>query len=50
VLIASLSFRYYESPFLRLKRILAPQQTASKDDNGATPHLHVSEPEPIDGN
>jgi peptidoglycan/LPS O-acetylase OafA/YrhL len=50
VLIASVSFRYYESPFLRLKHVLAPQRTASKDGHGATPHLHVSEPEPTGGN
>lgn len=40
--LATLSFRYLETPFLRLKRTLAPQHPSA---DAATPaHLHVSEP------
>jgi peptidoglycan/LPS O-acetylase OafA/YrhL len=40
--IAWLSFRYWESPFLRLKSVLAPQQRAS----AKVARTHLSEPRP----
>jgi peptidoglycan/LPS O-acetylase OafA/YrhL len=39
--LATLSFRYLETPFLRLKKVFAPQQAASE---GNPPRLHVSVP------
>jgi peptidoglycan/LPS O-acetylase OafA/YrhL len=45
--VAWLSFKLLETPFLRLKKVLAPQ--ISKEDTAATIdayHLHVSEPRP----
>jgi peptidoglycan/LPS O-acetylase OafA/YrhL len=39
VTLATLSFRYLETPFLRLKRVLAPQRSQNE-----TAHPHVSEP------
>jgi peptidoglycan/LPS O-acetylase OafA/YrhL len=38
--VAGLSFRYFETPFLRLKRVWAPQEILP-----AAGHLHVSEPQ-----
>lgn len=44
--LAKLSFRYLETPFLRLKRVLAPQETpVAPDGNLTIAHLHVAEPE-----
>jgi peptidoglycan/LPS O-acetylase OafA/YrhL len=40
--LATLSFHYLETPFLRLKRVLAPQQLP--EDTTAPVYLHVSEP------
>jgi len=43
---AALSFRYLETPFLRLKRILAPQETPVRSDGTIQPaRLHVEEPQ-----
>jgi peptidoglycan/LPS O-acetylase OafA/YrhL len=46
LVIAKVSFHYFESPFLRLKKVLAPQR--AKKVNGSTSPLsfHVSEPKP----
>ena len=41
--LAWLSFWYLESPFLRLKRKLAPQGVGER----GVEHLHVAEPEPM---
>jgi len=44
LLLATLSFRYFESPFLRLKSRLAPQWVPATDHTLVA--LHVSEPRP----
>jgi peptidoglycan/LPS O-acetylase OafA/YrhL len=41
--LAELSFRYWESPFLRLKSVLAPQDGGS---SRRPAHLHVPQPQP----
>jgi len=44
--LAKLSFHYFETPFLRLKRVLAPQQTpVNATGEPTTAHLHLAEPE-----
>jgi len=40
--VAKLSFRYWETPFLRLKKVLAPQETG----HAHAVRLHVPEPQP----
>ena len=44
--LAKLSFHFFETPFLRLKRVLAPQQMPIDAARAPiTAHLHVAEPE-----
>jgi peptidoglycan/LPS O-acetylase OafA/YrhL len=45
-LLAWLSFRCFESPFLRLKRRLAPQRAGGNAEGFVPARLHVPEPEP----
>jgi peptidoglycan/LPS O-acetylase OafA/YrhL len=44
LLIAQLSFHFFEAPLLRLKRVLAPQAAVHGSSPVAPAHLHVSEP------
>ncbi len=44
VALATLSFRYFESPFLRMKKRLAPQYVQPQP---STARLHVSVPDPV---
>ena len=43
--VAWLSFRYFETPFLRLKRVLAPEHVGTEAKGFVPVRLHVSEPE-----
>jgi peptidoglycan/LPS O-acetylase OafA/YrhL len=45
--VAKLSFRFWESPFLRLKSVLAPQRAMVREHGQLVPtQLHVPEPTP----
>lgn len=47
LLISWLSYRFYETPFLRLKKVLAPQrQRPGSKQDGIALGFHVSEPRP----